>query len=277
MIDITILLGIILAAGVVRGYSGFGFSALVLLSGSLLVAPQALVPVLYLLEIVGGAAMLYAGGLGAVRWALLLPLMGGSVLAIPLGQWLLAGSDASLVMVIAGAAVALFCLLLWRGFALPHTPHRAATFAVGMTSGALNGLGSLGGLPIATYLLATRQSPEQLRGTLAMLVVIVDGYSFASASWFGLVDAQTWRLAALALPALGLGFWLGHRLFLRSDPARFRRVLLLLLATLALLHPLRHLGGPLLASAALCPAAPRAGLVGGAAGRCAPHGERADG
>jgi len=246
MIEIAALFGIILVAAIVRGYSGFGFSALVLLSGSLLVAPQTLVPVLYLLEFTGALAMLYVGGLGAVRWALLVPLTGGSMLAIPAGQWLLAGSDASLVMVIAGAAVALFCFLLWRGFALPHTPHPATTFTVGMTSGTLNGLGSLGGLPIATYLLATRQAPEQLRGTLAMQVVIVDGYAFASASWFGLVDAQTWRLAALALPALGAGFWLGHRLFLRSDPARFRRVLLILLATLALLHPLRHLGESLL-------------------------------
>ena len=49
-----------------------------------------------------------------------------------------------------------------------------------------------------------------------------------------LTPATVWR-AALFLPALAAGVWLGNRGFVRSDPADFRRWVLRLLMLLAVL------------------------------------------
>lgn len=57
--------------------------------------------------------------------------------------------------------------------------------------------------------------------------------------WGGLVTWDTVWAAALALPLLGLGVWLGGRQFLVASPATFRRfavVLLLVLSGLGLLR-----------------------------------------
>lgn len=240
MTSFAALFGIILVAGIVRGYAGFGFSALVLLTGSLLFAPQTLVPVLYLLELIASIALL-RGSRGAIDWGLLIPLMAGNLLMIPVGQHWLAGSDSSAVLTIAGIAVATFCFLLWRGFALPHKPHPAATLGVGLVSGLMNGIGSIGGLSIATYLLATRQSPAGLRSTMAMNVLITDCYAFFMAWRLGLVTDETWRIVGTGLPALAIGMMVGMWLFHRSNPEAFRRVLLVLLACLAMIHPAKTL------------------------------------
>lgn len=237
MIDIAGLLGIVLAAGIVRGYSGFGFSALVLLTGSLLVAPQTLVPVLYLLEL-SASLWLLRNSHGAVNWQLLLPLMLGSALGNPVGQsWLVQADDTSLMTAIS-LAIGSCCLLLWKGFSLPTQPKSMLSFCVGGLAGLINGMGSVGGLVVAVYLMATRQNPSQIRTTMAMQLLILSAYGLLGGLWLGLIDTHTWQLAALGLPALMLGMFFGGLLFRRSEPTRFRNALLLLLTVLSLTHPL---------------------------------------
>ena len=51
-------LPVVFIAALVRGYSGFGFSALTIASLSILIAPAKIVPVILLVEIVAGIGML---------------------------------------------------------------------------------------------------------------------------------------------------------------------------------------------------------------------------
>jgi uncharacterized membrane protein YfcA len=51
----------------------------------------------------------------------------------------------------------------------------------------------------------------------------------------GLVTTQSLSLALVFLPALLAGVWLGARSFKTADPARFRKIVLLILASLAMI------------------------------------------
>jgi uncharacterized membrane protein YfcA len=51
----------------------------------------------------------------------------------------------------------------------------------------------------------------------------------------GLVTKQSGLLALASLPALVAGIWLGSRSFKSADPRRFRRIVLAVLAVLALI------------------------------------------
>ncbi len=243
---IPALLGIIFLAAVVRGYSGFGFSALVLLGGGLLLAPHELVPVLYLLEIAASLWLLHSAR-DNIDWRLLAPLLIGAAVASPLGLSWLAQADSERLMNAVSLAIGGCCLLLWRGHPAavegePRGPTGAlASLGIGALAGLVNGFGGVGGLVVAVYLLATRQPPPRVRGSMAALLLILGLYGLLGGLYFGLFDRHSWQLAALGLPALALGMLLGGRLFTRSDPARFRRALLLLLIALSLLHPLQQL------------------------------------
>jgi hypothetical protein len=55
----------------------------------------------------------------------------------------------------------------------------------------------------------------------------------------GLVTGETVTGALMAFPILGAGVWLGGRGFASADPVRFRRKVVMLLATLAMLNILK--------------------------------------
>src|SRR5688572_24309539 len=121
-------------AGIVRGYSGFGFSLLVITSLSLLMAPATFIPAIFMLEIAASLHLL-PGIWKDIHWRSLAPLIIGCAIGTPLGVWLLANMPAPPMQV----ALALFVLaavwFLWRGFALKTMPGTAASGAVGTASG----------------------------------------------------------------------------------------------------------------------------------------------
>lgn len=67
----------------------------------------------------------------------------------------------------------------------------------------------------------------------------IDLMALPTMSAHGLVTGETVTGALMAFPILGLGVWLGGRGFATADPARFRRKVVMLLGTLALLNILK--------------------------------------
>jgi uncharacterized membrane protein YfcA len=134
-------------------------------------------------------------------------------------------------------------LLLWRGFTLKAMPGPRMAGATGVLSGLLAGTTGMGGPPaILLYFSAPTTvgvSRASLIGFLFGLDIISGG--LAAAQGLYTREVVVWSLA-LALPMLA-GIVLGNRQFGRTDPARFRRFVLMLLAALSLAVLLRALLG----------------------------------
>src|SRR5215510_6849047 len=81
-------------AAIVRGYSGFGFSLLVITALSLLMAPAAIIPTMFMLEIAASLHLL-PGIWKDIHWRSLAPLIIGCAIGTPLGVWLLANVPAA--------------------------------------------------------------------------------------------------------------------------------------------------------------------------------------
>jgi uncharacterized membrane protein YfcA len=130
---------------------------------------------------------------------------------------------------------------LWRGLALTWRGDGRTVIGVGLVSGLANGAASLGGLPVAVFLLATAFSAAAIRASLNLYFLVLDIYGTAALGLGGLVTEVTLtRSALLALPvAVGIG--LGHAGFQVASPATFRRVLLVLLASLSLAGLIRSI------------------------------------
>ncbi len=224
----------VLLAAIVRGYSGFGFSLLVITSLSLLMAPATFIPSIFMLEIAASIHML-PGIWRDIHWRSLAPLIVGCAIGTPLGVWLLANVPAPPMQIALAVFVLVAVWLLWKGFALKTMPGNAASSAVGAASGLANGAFGIGGPPVILFYFASPAGNVAGRASLITYFMLTDLIGLAFLSREALITWDTVYLAALFLPALILGVWIGARSFKSADPTTFRKWVLVLLAVLAVL------------------------------------------
>ena len=234
-LSVTILaVAFIFGAAVVRGYAGFGFSLLAIISLSLLMPPDAFIPSIFLLEIAASVHMLPPIW-RSIHWRSLLPLVVGCVVGTPLGVWLLANVPAPPMQIALAIFVLAVTVLLWKDFSLRTMPHPAAATAIGAVSGLLNGAFGIGGPPVILFYFASPAGIVAGRASLIAYFMLIDIIGTVFMLREGLVTRTHLVQALLFLPALVAGVWLGARAFANADPVKFRARVLILLAVLALL------------------------------------------
>lgn len=221
-------------AAIVRGYSGFGFSLLAITSLSLIFSPAEVVPSVFLLEIAASAHLL-PGIWRDIHWRSLMPLVTGTVVGTPIGVFFLANVPSSPMQVGLAIFVLVATWLLWRGFALKSMPTRAGAAGVGAAAGIANGAFGIGGPPVILFYFASPAGNLAGRASLIAYFFITDIVGLAFLSRQDLVTGAALFRAAIFLPALLAGVWLGARSFKSANPAVFRKWVLAILAGLAVL------------------------------------------
>ena len=227
----------ILVAGFVRGYSGFGFSALTIASSALVTNPLHFVAVVVLWETVMTLQAL-SGIWKDVDWRRVGLLLVGAMVGMPLGIWALTSISEDAARGVISAYVLTMSLILLAGWKLRGTVGPLANLGAGLVSGLANAPG-MGGLPVAAFFAAQAMSPAVFRATLVAYFPLLDLYSAPIYWWGGMVTWDTLWIGLIGLPLVVLSNWLGSRHVLRTEPQDFRRFAILLLAGLAALGLLK--------------------------------------
>ncbi len=223
---------IVFVGAVIKGYSGFGASMLWVTGLSLLLPPLEVVPMALMFEVISSLHLLPAIW-QRIDWRSVGLLLAGTLVATPAGVYALAALPADPARLVVAAVVLFATALLWRGFALETVPGKAATVAIGLFAGLMNGgVGFVGPAVVLFYF----SSPIGVAISRASIITFFLGTGAAGAGAFavqGLVTGDVlWRTAA-CLPVLFLGAWIGHRRFENAEPESFRRFGLILLMLLA--------------------------------------------
>jgi hypothetical protein len=234
LLSIALASGLVFLAAIVRGYSGFGFSLLAITSLSLIFAPAQVIPAIFMLEIAASLHMLPSIWRD-VHWRSLAFLLVGTVIGTPVGVYVLANVPQAPMTLALAVFVLVATVLLWRGFALKSMPNGPATLAVGTATGIANGAFGIGGPPVILFYFASPAGHAVGRASLVAFFIMTDVTGLLFLAREGLVTRQSGLLALAFLPALAAGVWLGARSFKTADPARFRRIVLMILACLATL------------------------------------------
>ncbi len=240
-----------LGAGMVRGFAGFGYSALTVAGLSVFVAPSTVVPAVLALEVLASISMWRSALRDAdrdwLRW-----LVAGNLLFVPAGIALLAVLPVAWLRLLVGLAL----LVTAVGLRLASTHRFAPTVGLrvtaGVASGLLNGVAASGGVAAAMLMAAARLPPAALRATMVSFLLFAGAYALACAAWMptrqgvGLVSIETLRWAVLLAPTMLAGIWLGKHSFAHANPAGYRHHVLTLLIVISALGVLRA-GADLLA------------------------------
>jgi uncharacterized membrane protein YfcA len=234
----AILLGFaLLGAAFVRGYSGFGFSAIFIAFAALLTNPLPLIPVVFACEIMMTAFQ--ARGIRAhIDWRRVGWLIAGAAIALPFSVSVLLSVGEDTARITISTVILLMALLLLSGWSLQRRIGALGHGSVGVLSGMCNSAG-IGGLPVAAFLSAQPMQAAGFRATMIVYLTALDLITLPLLWLGGLVTWDTAIAALMAFPILGLGVWLGGRRFLAASPAAFRQsavVLLLLLSALGLIR-----------------------------------------
>jgi uncharacterized membrane protein YfcA len=149
------------------------------------------------------------------------------------------------VRLLIGALIGFSVLLLHRGARLPPNPSRWLTGSVGLLSGIISGLASMGGPPIIVYLMARGHTPHRVRATAIVYFMLAGCVTAVPMLLRGLITRQMLILTVVCLPVLFGGSWLGTLAFRRAHPRHHRLTALLTLSALAALLLARTVWGML--------------------------------
>lgn len=224
---------LVFGAAFVRGYSGFGFSALVVTGGSLVTNPLNLVPVVIVCEFLMTFQQWRSVG-PDVDWRRLRWLWLGALVGVPLGLWVITRVPVDAARAVVAVYVLAMCAVLLRGWQLQRPQAGAGHIGVGVFAGLANALG-MAGLPVATYFTAQGLRARVFRASLIVYFAGLDLLTMPLLWWYGLLGADTALVIAAGAPVMMFGIWLGGRQFLAAEPQEFRRFAIALLAVLAIL------------------------------------------
>ncbi|MCP1676957.1 putative membrane protein YfcA [Natronocella acetinitrilica] len=233
---------VVFLAGAVRGYTGFGFSALVLLSLSLFIPPVVVVPVLLLLEVVASIHLLPSVWRHIDRRTLGW-LMLGTIFSVPLGVYVLASLPAAEMRIIISLLVLTTTILLWRGYRFPGGGSQKLSFVTGLISGAMTGAAGVGGLIVVVMFLSVSAPVAVVRATMVAFLMLKDIYTLGIAGAYSLLNTDVFLAAIMLVLPLFAGVTVGRHLFNVTSPAVFQRFVLAILSTLSIAGIARALIG----------------------------------
>jgi len=225
---------VVFAAGVLRGFTGFGFSLAAVPAITLFVDPAEAVPAIVIVAAVAGAELLPKAW-RAVHWPSMGLLLAGAAAAAPLGTYALKALPADIMRAIIGAVVLAAVGLLWRGFRLETVPPGGVRLGIGALSGLLNGATGMGGPPVIIYFLATPAGAAIGRASLMVYFFLLSTGSTVVNAAGGLVDIGTIVFAGLMIPFMAAGNRVGGRWFDKASTDHYRRVALWCLSGVAVL------------------------------------------
>jgi uncharacterized membrane protein YfcA len=221
------------AAGMVRGFAGFGAAMVMTPVFSALYGPGPGVALCLLLEI-AVALPLLPRAIQYVDWRRIALLMVAAVIGAPMGNFVLTQVSPEPMRWAISAIVLTAVALLASGWRFHGRWRAPVTLGIGATSGFLNGLSGMAGPPIAFYYLAGNETATRVRANLTTYFVFVDLAALLVFLARGLVQGDTVILGLFLTPAVVAGGLLGEKLFPLASEAFYRRLALALLVAVAI-------------------------------------------
>lgn len=230
--EFWLLAAIVFASGIVRGFSGFALSALIMASAIIILPPIALIPMLWWLELAASLLMMRGGWADADRPVAYGLVIGGAV-GWPFGLYLTTTLDVSVSKAVALSIIVVLALAQLSKLKLAFLATKPGLYGSGIVSGLASGLASVGGMVVALYVLASDASARTMRGTLVMYLLLSLVMSMIILLTFDVMDgAAVARGLVFAVPTM-IGVVVGQKLFVERLAAYYRPFCLVLLCALA--------------------------------------------
>ena len=223
LVEIYFVIFTVFIASIIRGFNGFGFSAICISGFSFILPAIEIVPIILALEVIISIFMApYIWN--KIDWNFVFKLLIGITIGSPVGLYLLKYLSSDATHLIVCVLIIFLSFLLMKGYENKKINNSYAKMFTGIISGTLNGLTTLGGMPVALFLLITSIQPAVIRGSLAALFFLTDIYAFILSFFAGIVDVTTiFRVIPLII-ILPIGVFIGNNFFVKRKKETYKKV-----------------------------------------------------
>jgi uncharacterized protein len=223
LLEIYFIIFTVFIASIIRGFNGFGFSATCVSGFSFILPAIEIVPIILILEVLISIFMIpYIWN--KIDWKFVIKILMGIIIGSPIGLFLLKYLSSETTHLSVCLIIIFFSILLMKGYSNQKINNNYAKVFTGLISGTLNSLTTLGGMPVALFLLATSIQPAVIRGSLAALFFFTDIYAFVLSFFGGIVDMTTIYRTFLLIIILPIGVYIGNKFFVKSKEETYRKV-----------------------------------------------------
>ncbi|MEM9031574.1 MAG: TSUP family transporter [Pseudomonadota bacterium] len=230
--DILWLVSAALAAGLVRGFTGFGTGLVYLPVAAQILPPFQAIATIIAMDLIGPVPNL-KGAWSRVNRQHLGRLLLGLALFFPIGLWALALAAPEIFRVLVAGVTLLMVVLLLSGVRYRRGLSPRAVFATGAAGGLLGGVAGLPGPPVILTYMAGPHRAETVRATTMLYLWGFDVLAVAVFLIAGLAPQGVLLLGfLLTVPNLA-GNVLGGRLFRPGHERLYRGVALSILTASA--------------------------------------------
>ncbi len=236
--EIIFILFTVFVASIIRGFNGFGFSATCISGFSFILPAIEIVPIILILEVLISIFMIpYIWN--QIDWSFVSKILFGIIIGSPIGLILLKYLDSEITHLSVCIIIIFFSLLLMKGYSNQNINNNFGKFLTGIVSGTLNSLTTLGGMPVALFLLVTSIQPAIIRASLAALFFLTDIYAFILSYFAGIVDWLTIYRTIPLIVILPIGVYIGNKFFVKSKEETYRKVVFYFLIIVSIIGILR--------------------------------------
>ncbi|MEM7711760.1 MAG: sulfite exporter TauE/SafE family protein [Pseudomonadota bacterium] len=238
--EAIVLAGVAFVAGVVRGFTGFALSALVMVAAVLILPPIELIPMLWWLEMTASLLMVRSGWAEADR-RVALRLVLTSAIGLPIGLVLTMSMSLAASALVALSVIVVLSVAQLARVRLAFLGTSTGLAGAGLTAGIVTGLSGAGGMVVALCVLALNMPARVIRASLVLYLFVALMVGFMTHVVVGTMDsAAVARGLAFALPTAA-GVLLGKALFVPRYERYYKPLCLGLLIALAMAGILREL------------------------------------
>ena len=177
-----------------------------------------------------------------IDWNFVLKILVGMAIGSPIGLYLLKYLSPQTTHLYVCLIIIFFSILLMKGYVNKKINNSGSKILTGVISGTLNGLTTLGGMPVALFLLVTSIQPAVIRGSLAALFFLTDIYAFILSFFGGIVDMTTIYRTLPLIILLPIGVYIGDKFFVKSKESLYRKVVFYFLIVISIFGIFKIMG-----------------------------------
>ena len=148
----------------------------------------------------------------------------GSVFGAPIGVYLLSRLDPSVIKLAIAALVIPFSVILLLGHSHKFSRDTLGCGIAGFMGGILTASTSIGGPPVALFLLNQGLTPERFVGTMAVYLTFISVISIGAFSSLGMITTDLLTKVAILLPALFVGSYAGVKVLPKINVTLFKGI-----------------------------------------------------
>jgi uncharacterized protein len=232
--QIWYVIPVVIFAGVVRGYSGFGFAVIAVVGLNFFFEPQQSVAIVLSLDVIC-SFNLWKQAVKQADLPALKKLIFGSILGIPIGYcFLILVPEETLKLLICISILAL-AALLFSSFRPFNAEKTTTKIGFGLASGAGTASASIGGPMILYYMLSSNLTSSAQRATMILFFIASEGAAVIALIAGGVVDSTLPKAVLILIIPTLVSVHYGQRLFNRKPPQSLKSFALPVMVAVALI------------------------------------------